>query len=273
MGGCEPIEPEPEDCDDTMTEASAQCMAATLQPGTSLIASGYCLYSSSTFFCLTLGAGVQMFTLDTSIGEFVLTHPNVKVPDRGSIYSMNEANRPFWDPPLRAYVEDIQRGKGESEVTYTSRYIGSMVGDVHRTLLYGGLFGYPADGKNHRQDAHHGLGAAERAPAHPRHPRLARRCARVPQVLRRLHIYGYDGRFGRGARHPHPLLLAADARPAARHHDGHDARLDRARHHGRRHRGQGRAHRGQGQVHSRRGRVGSEGTHFDTCEVHRSARG
>ena len=68
-----------------------------------------------------------MFTLDTSIGEFVLTHPNLKIPDRGSIYSMNEANRPFWDPPLRAYVEDLQMGKGESEVTYTSRYIGSMV--------------------------------------------------------------------------------------------------------------------------------------------------
>jgi len=147
--GCEPdlVKPD-EECDDTVTEASAQCMAATLQPGTSLVASGYCLYSSSTFFCLTLGAGVQMFTLDTSIGEFVLTHPNVKVPDRGSIYSMNEANRPFWDPPLRAYVEDIQLGKGESEVMYTSRYIGSMVGDVHRTLLYGGLFGYPADAKN-----------------------------------------------------------------------------------------------------------------------------
>ena len=52
-----------------------------------------------------------MFTLDTSIGEFVLTHPNLKIPDRGSIYSMNEANRPFWDPPLRAYVEDLQMGK------------------------------------------------------------------------------------------------------------------------------------------------------------------
>jgi len=89
-----------------------------------------------------------MFTLDTSIGEFVLTQPNVKVPDRGSIYSMNEANRPNWDPPLRAYVEDIQNGKGESGAMYTSRYIGSMVGDVHRTLLYGGIFGYPADGKN-----------------------------------------------------------------------------------------------------------------------------
>ena len=73
-----------------------------------------------------------MFTLDTSIGEFVLTHPNVKLPDRGSIYSMNEANRPFWDPPLRAYVEDIQRGKGESGVTYTSRYIGSMVRAARR---------------------------------------------------------------------------------------------------------------------------------------------
>mmetsp|Transcript_18147 Transcript_18147/g.36955 ORF Transcript_18147/g.36955 Transcript_18147/m.36955 type:complete len:486 (+) Transcript_18147:39-1496(+) len=146
--GCEPMDPDPEECDDTVTEASAQCMAATLQPGTSLVASGYCLYSSSTFFALTLGAGVQLFTLDTSIGEFVLTHPNVKLPDRGYIYSMNEANRPNWDPPLRAYIEDIQRGKGESKVMYTSRYIGSMVGDVHRTLLYGGIFGYPADAKN-----------------------------------------------------------------------------------------------------------------------------
>eukprot|EP00908_Phaeocystis_cordata_P009722 Transcript_20515.p1 GENE.Transcript_20515~~Transcript_20515.p1 ORF type:complete len:385 (-),score=108.46 Transcript_20515:248-1402(-) len=127
---------------------SAQCLAATLQPGTSLVASGYCLYSSSTFFALTLGAGVQIFTLDTQIGEFVLTHPNVKIPERGAIYSMNEANRPMWDQPLRSYIEDIQSGQGESGKAYSSRYIGSMVGDVHRTLLYGGVFGYPADAKN-----------------------------------------------------------------------------------------------------------------------------
>ena len=112
------------------------------------MASGYCLYSSSTFFALTLGAGVQIFTLDTQIGESVLTHPNVKIAERGAIYSMNEANRPAWDPPLRAYIEAIQKGEGESGKKYSARYIGSMVGDVHRTLLYGGIFGYPADAKN-----------------------------------------------------------------------------------------------------------------------------
>ena len=137
----------PDDCE-IESVASQQCLASTLQPGTSLVASGYCLYSSSTFFCLTLGAGVQIFTLDTMIGEFVLTHPNVKIAQRGQIYSMNEANRNQWDAPLRTYINDLQDGNGESGKRYTSRYIGSMVGDVHRTLLYGGIFGYPADSKN-----------------------------------------------------------------------------------------------------------------------------
>ena len=91
---------------------------------------------------------LQIFTLDISIGEFVLTHPDVQLPSRGGIYSFNEANRVYWDPPLRSYVEDIQQGLGESGKRYSSRYIGSMVGDVHRTLLYGGIFGYPADAKN-----------------------------------------------------------------------------------------------------------------------------
>ena len=91
---------------------------------------------------------LQIFTLDISIGVFVLTHPDVQLPRRGGIYSFNEANRVYWDPPLRSYVEDIQQGLGESGKRYSSRYIGSMVGDVHRTLLYGGIFGYPADAKN-----------------------------------------------------------------------------------------------------------------------------
>ena len=124
------------------------CITSTLKPGSSLVASGYCLYSSSTFFCLTLGAGVQMFVLDPLVGEFRLTHPNVKLPSRGSIYSLNEGNRGSWDAPLREYVSAIQDGRGESGKPYSSRYIGSMVGDVHRTLLYGGIFGYPADAKN-----------------------------------------------------------------------------------------------------------------------------
>ena len=147
--GCEadPEEPTPdEDCE--ISGVSQECLSATLQPGSSLVCSGYCLYSSSTFFALTLGAGVQMFTLDTMIGEFVLTRPNVRLPERGAMYSMNEANRYAWDAPLRTYIEDIQQGKGESGKAYTARYIGSMVGDVHRTLLYGGIFGYPADAKN-----------------------------------------------------------------------------------------------------------------------------
>ncbi|KAL1508552.1 hypothetical protein AB1Y20_004651 [Prymnesium parvum] len=142
-------EPSAEDDEcDMQGKISQECLTATLQPGNSLIASGYCLYSSSTFFALTLGAGVQIFTLDTAIGEFVLTHPDVRIPARGSIYSMNEANRHAWDAPLRTYIEDLQLGKGEAGKPYTARYIGSMVGDVHRTLLYGGIFGYPADSKN-----------------------------------------------------------------------------------------------------------------------------
>jgi fructose-1,6-bisphosphatase I len=126
----------------------AQCLVDTLRPGNSLVAAGYCLYSSSTFLCLTLGNGVNIFTLDRQIGEFVLTHSDVKIPKRGKIYSFNEANRWEWEQPLIDYVTDVQRGKGESGKQYSGRYIGSMVGDVHRTLLYGGIFGYPATKKN-----------------------------------------------------------------------------------------------------------------------------
>ena len=117
------------------------------------------------------------FTYDTHIGEFVLTHPNIRIPERGQIYSFNEANRWDWDKPMQVridslfgsnvigktdasnppsdpspfqqeYVTALQMGQGESGKRYSSRYIGSMVGDVHRTLLYGGIFGYPADANN-----------------------------------------------------------------------------------------------------------------------------
>ena len=123
-------------------------MVDTLRPGNSLVAAGYCLYSSSVFFCLTLGNGVNIFTLDRQIGEFVLTHRDVQIPKRGKIYSFNEANRNDWEKPLLEYVTTIQKGEGETGKSYSSRYIGSMVGDVHRTLLYGGIFGYPATKKN-----------------------------------------------------------------------------------------------------------------------------
>jgi len=136
-------------CDgDECTPEEARCLMNTLQPGSSLVASGYALYSSSTFFVFTFGAGVYGFTLDENIGEFVLTHPDIKIPEDTKIYSLNEANMPNWDAPLQKVVNGWREGTGASETKFTSRYMGSMVGDVHRTFMYGGVFGYPADTKN-----------------------------------------------------------------------------------------------------------------------------
>jgi len=124
------------------------CLANCLQPGTNLVAAAYCLYSSSTFLVLTLGNGVYMFTLDENIGEFVLAKPDIKIPETSSIISFNEANIDKWDAPMKETVFKWREGKGASGNRFSSRYIGSMVGDVHRTLLYGGVFGYPGDTKN-----------------------------------------------------------------------------------------------------------------------------
>lgn len=126
----------------SLSPQQVDCLVSTLQAGSSLVAAGYCMYSSSTILVLTFGDGVNGFTLDPQIGEFVLTHPNIQIPKRGKIYSFNEANFFNWDPALQAHVDKLKKNK------YSSRYIGSMVGDIHRTLLYGGLFGYPADSKN-----------------------------------------------------------------------------------------------------------------------------
>ena len=133
---------------DECADQEAQCLANTLQPGTNLVAAAYCLYSSSTFLVLTLGAGTYGFTLDENIGEFVLSHPNIKIPESSSIYSFNEANSDMWDKPLQDVVQGWKSGTGISNTKFSSRYIGSMVADVHRTLLYGGVFGYPGDTKN-----------------------------------------------------------------------------------------------------------------------------
>mmetsp|Transcript_7762 Transcript_7762/g.18303 ORF Transcript_7762/g.18303 Transcript_7762/m.18303 type:complete len:394 (-) Transcript_7762:314-1495(-) len=119
-----------------------------LQKGTEQIAAGYCMYSTCTILMITTGSGVNGFTLDTSLGEFVLTHPNVQMPKRGKIYSTNQGNCPQWSEKLRSYFDTVSSGKGQSGEKYGLRYIGSMVGDMHRTLLYGGLFLYPADAKN-----------------------------------------------------------------------------------------------------------------------------
>lgn len=144
----EACEVDPDCIGDDCTPDEALCLANTLQPGTNLVSAAYCLYSSSTFLALTLGNGVYIFTLDETIGEFVLSKPNVQIPESSSIYSFNEANLEMWDAPMRETVLKWREGTGKSGKAFSSRYIGSMVGDVHRTLLYGGVFGYPGDTKN-----------------------------------------------------------------------------------------------------------------------------
>ncbi|KAK7357232.1 hypothetical protein VNO80_16516 [Phaseolus coccineus] len=118
-----------------------------LQPGKNMLAAGYCMYGSSCTFVLSTGTGVNGFTLDPSLGEFILTHPDIKVPKKGKIYSVNEGNAKNWDGPTTKYVENCKFPKDGSSPK-SLRYVGSMVADVHRTFLYGGIFLYPADKKS-----------------------------------------------------------------------------------------------------------------------------
>ena len=114
-----------------------------LQEGYKQVAAGYVIYGSSTMFVLSTGNGVNGFTLDPSVGMYLLSHPNMKIPEKGKIYSINESNDKKWiDKGLKEYIESLK------DEGYTSRYIGSMVADVHRTLIKGGIFAYPADAKS-----------------------------------------------------------------------------------------------------------------------------
>jgi fructose-1,6-bisphosphatase I len=116
-----------------------------LQPGRSQIAAGYVVYGSSTMLVYTTGFGVHGFTLDPSIGEFLLSHSNIRIPSPGKrIYSVNEGNYARWSAPQRAFVDHLKGLDGNGK-PFSSRYIGSLVADFHRTLLYGGIFMYPAD--------------------------------------------------------------------------------------------------------------------------------
>lgn len=125
------------------TSEGAPTINDALQPGRRLVCSGYTLYGSATMFVLALeSGGVNGFTYDPSIGEFVLTDFNMKIPERGNIYSINEGYQSQWDSSVREYIDskkDPAKGK-----PYGARYVGSMVSDVHRTIKYGGIFIYPA---------------------------------------------------------------------------------------------------------------------------------
>jgi fructose-1,6-bisphosphatase I len=114
---------------------------AVLQPGACQVAAGYVLYGPSTVLVYTAGRGVYGFTLDPTIGAYVLSHENMRIPERGKYYSCNEANAGSFPEPYQLYLEGLRNGSTGSE--YSSRYIGSLVADFHRTLLRGGIFLYP----------------------------------------------------------------------------------------------------------------------------------
>lgn len=114
-----------------------------LQPGSEQCAAGYVHYGSSTMMVFTTGAGVHGFTLDPSIGEFLLSHPNMKMPSPGQrVYSINEGYASKWTAGQQRLVERFRSGEGD-EGSFSARYVGSMVADFHRTMLHGGIFMYP----------------------------------------------------------------------------------------------------------------------------------
>jgi fructose-1,6-bisphosphatase I len=122
-----------------------------LQPGYRQVAAGYVAYGSSTILVYTTGNGVHGFTLDPSIGEFLLSHPHMRIPRPGQrIYSVNEGNYGKWSPAQRRLVDHLKGADGRNPKPFSGRYVGSLVADFHRTLIYGGLFMYPADRKNAR---------------------------------------------------------------------------------------------------------------------------
>ena len=119
-----------------------------LQPGTAQVAAGYCTYGPSTMLVLTVGHGTHAFTLDREVGSFVLTTPNVTIPEDTREFAVNMSNQRFWEPQMQNYVGDLLKGKtGPREKDFNMRWVASMVADVHRILPRGGIFSYPLDEK------------------------------------------------------------------------------------------------------------------------------
>ena len=118
-----------------------------LQAGTKQIAAGYVLYGSSVMLVYTTGKGVHGFTLDPTVGEFLLSHPNITMPKRGKSYSINEGNAASWDQGTEKYVNYLKEKDAETQRPYSLRYVGTLVADFHRTLINGGIFMYPASPK------------------------------------------------------------------------------------------------------------------------------
>jgi fructose-1,6-bisphosphatase I len=128
-----------------VTQATVQDF---LQPGTEQVCAGYALYGSSTMFVLTTGHGVNGFTLDREVGEFYLTHPNMQIPADTHEFAVNTSNQRHWEAPVQRYVEECLQGKeGPRGRDFNMRWVASMVAEVHRILIRGGVFMYPLDSK------------------------------------------------------------------------------------------------------------------------------
>lgn len=128
-----------------ITDGEYGVMGDMLQPGRRLAAAGYILYGSSTMLVYTTGQGVHGFTLDNSVGEFLLSHPNIRVAETPKYYSVNHGNEKYWTPGVARYVRWLQGMVDDNAQPLSHRYIGSMVADFHRNLLRGGVFLYPGD--------------------------------------------------------------------------------------------------------------------------------
>ena len=133
-------------CPEGVTNPAAEDF---LQPGTKQVCAGYALYGPSTMLVLTTGNGVNGFTLDNGIGEFMLTHPNMTIPADTQEFAINMSNQRFWEAPVQRYVDECVKGKspGGREKNFNMRWVASMVAEVHRILSRGGIFMYPFDNK------------------------------------------------------------------------------------------------------------------------------
>lgn len=130
-----------------VTESGPGTIDDCLQLGTKQVCAGYVVYGSSTMLVFTTGQGVHGFTYDPSCGEFLLSHENIRIPPKGKYYSINEGNYESWEDGMKNYVNYMKQPDAATGRPYGTRYIGSLVADVHRTLLYGGIFLYPGSVK------------------------------------------------------------------------------------------------------------------------------
>jgi fructose-1,6-bisphosphatase I/sedoheptulose-1,7-bisphosphatase len=130
-------------------EGRAPVITDFLRPGNHQLAAGYAIYGPSTMFVLTVGKGTHGFTLDREVGNFILTHPHLQIPEDTSEFAINASNERFWEPPVQRYVAECKNGSTDvRQRDFNMRWIASMVADIHRILMRGGVFMYPRDTKD-----------------------------------------------------------------------------------------------------------------------------